>query len=50
VNVSYTAKPGHDFLKAEINYQLLLQSVMQSGMSEEEYKKIEEIAFNFRAK
>ena len=44
VNVSYTAKPGHDFLKAEINYQLLLQSVMQSGMSEEEYKKIEEIA------
>ena len=46
VNVSYAAKPDHDFLKSEINYQLLLQSVMQSGMSEEEFKKIEEIANN----
>ena len=46
VNVSYAAKPNHDFLKSEINYQLLLQSVMQSGMSEEEFKKIEEIANN----
>ena len=44
VNVSYIAKPDHDFLKSEINYQLLLQSVMQSGMSEEEFRKIEEIA------
>ena len=46
VSVSYTAKPGHDFLKSEINYQLLLQSVMQSGMSEDEFKKIETIANN----
>ena len=45
-NVSYTAKPDHDFLKGEINYQLLLQSVMQSGMSDDEFKKIEEIASN----
>lgn len=49
VNVSYAAKPDHDFLKSEINYQLLLQSVMQSGMSEEEFKKIEEIANNLES-
>ena len=42
--VSFSDRPEHDFLKAEINYQLLLQSVMQSGMSEEEFKKVEEIA------
>ena len=44
--VSFFARPEHDFLKAEINYQLLLQSVMQSGMSDEEFKHIEDIAAN----
>ena len=42
--VSLVAKPEHDFMKAEINYQLLLQSVMQSGLPEDEYQKIEELA------
>ena len=42
--VSFAAKPEHDFMKAEINYQLLLQSVMQSGLPEDEYQKIEELA------
>ena len=42
--VSFAAKPEHDFMKAEINYQLLLQSVMQSGLPEDEYQKIEKLA------
>ena len=42
--VSFATKPEHDFMKAEINYQLLLQSVMQSGLPEDEYQKIEELA------
>jgi amidase len=42
----FLSRPEHDFLKAEINYQLLLQSVMQSGMSDEEFKHIEDIAAN----
>ena len=41
--VSFVAKPEHDFMKAEINYQLLLQSVMQSGLPEDEYQKIENL-------
>ena len=48
--VSFSDRPEHDFLKAEINYQLLLQSVMQSGMSEEEFKKVEEIASKLEPK
>jgi len=44
--VSFTARPQHDILKAEINYQLLLQSVMQSGMSDEEFAHIEQLAAN----
>ena len=42
--VSFVAKPEHDLMKAEINYQLLLQSVMQSGLPEDEYQKIEKLA------
>ena len=44
--VSFVAKPEHDFMKAEINYQLLLQSVMQSGLPEDEYQKIEKLKFH----
>jgi len=46
--VSFAAKPEHDFMKAEINYQLLLQSVMQSGLPEDEYQSIEELASDLK--
>tara|TARA_B100000700_G_C15053286_1_gene861465 strand:- start:4459 stop:5208 length:750 start_codon:yes stop_codon:yes gene_type:complete len=42
--VSFEARPEHDKLKGEINYQLLLQSVMQSGISEEDFKKVTDMA------